>query len=120
MIQIIFNEISAAEISQLPIEAQLEVLTEFKVSPEELTSPDGERFGTLAREGKTLYRYRSSELRIYFEVRGEAIIVHRVLNRNTLQDFLYRTNLTTGEDEALAGSKIFWELIEEGENSRKV
>lgn len=120
MIQIIFNEISAAELSQLSIEMQLEVLTEFKISPEDLQEQDGERFGRIAREGKTLYRYRSSELRIYFELTGEGVIVHRVLNRNTLQDFLYRSNLDAGEDQALAESKIFWELIEEGEKARKV
>lgn len=120
MFQIIFNEISAAEISQLSIAMQLEILTEFKVSPDDLEHLDDERFGQLAREGKTLYRYRSRELRIYFEVNDEGVIVHRVLNRNTLQDFLYRSNLDAGEDEALSRSKVFWELIEEGEKARKV
>jgi hypothetical protein len=37
--QVIFNEISAAEISQLDTLTQLELLTEFKVTPEDLTSP---------------------------------------------------------------------------------
>ena len=50
---------NAAEISQLSIEAQLEMLTEFKVSPDDLENLDGERFGRLSREGKILYRYRS-------------------------------------------------------------
>ncbi len=121
MLQIIFNEISAAEISQLPIEMQLEVLTEFKVSPEDLENLDQEIFGRLEREGKTLYRYRSEELRFYFEITEEGVIVHRVLNRNTLQDFLFRsTSLGAGEDEALSQSKVFWELIEEGEKARRV
>ena len=93
MLQIIFNEISAAEISQLSIEMQLEMLTEFKVSPDDLENLDQDRFGTLNREGKTLYRYRSKELRIYFEVTDEGVIVHRVLSRNTLQDFLFRHEL---------------------------
>ncbi|MCB1237918.1 MAG: hypothetical protein KDM91_22825 [Verrucomicrobiae bacterium] len=121
MFQIIFNEISAAEISQLPTAAQLEVLSEFQVTPEDLEKQDGDRFGRLEREGKTLYRYRARDVRIYFEVTDEhAVLVHRVLHKNTFQDFLYRTNLPLSEDEALSQSKQFWELIEEGENANRV
>ena len=50
MFQIIFNELSAAEISQLDTMLQLELLTEFKVSPEDLQQVDGERFGKLERD----------------------------------------------------------------------
>ena len=121
MFQIIFNEISAAEISQLPTQFQLEVFDEFKVTPEDLENLDGERFGRLERDGKTLYRFRAKDLRIYFEVKGnESVLVHRVLNKNTFQDFLFRANLPGGEDEALSKSKQFWALIEEGENARRV
>ncbi|MDF1756045.1 MAG: hypothetical protein P1U89_24870 [Verrucomicrobiales bacterium] len=123
--QVIFNEISAAEISQLPTLAQLEVLNEFQVSPDDLEDIDdhGEdsTFGTIKKEGKQLYRYRANDLRIYFEIAdsGEAIIVHRVLNRNTFADFLFRTNLSK-EDDDLSNSKHFWKLIEEGENARRL
>lgn len=118
--QVIFNEISAAELSQLPTLTQLELLDEFQVSPEDLESPDGEKFGCLERGGKTLFRYRAKDVRIYFETTDEGVLVHRVLNKNTFQDFLFRTNLPLSEDEALSQSKVFWELIEEGENARRV
>jgi len=119
--QIIFNEISAAEISQLPTELQLEVLSQFRVTPEDLENIDGEQFGRMEREGKMLYRYRAEDLRIYFEVTDDhSVLVHRVLNKNTFSDFLFRTNLPFSEDEALCESKQFWELIEEGENARRV
>lgn len=121
MFQIIFNEISAAEISQLPTLLQLEVFNEFQVTPADLEKLDGERFGRLEREGKTLYRYRARDLRIYFEVTDDhSVLVHRVLNKNTFQDFLYRTKLPLSEDEALSQSKQFWNLIEEGENAQRV
>lgn len=119
--QIIFNEISAAEISQLPTATQLEVLSQFQVTPEDLEDIDGEQFGRMEREGKTLYRYRARDVRIYFEVTDEnSVLVHRVLNKNTFSDFLFRTNLPLSEDEALSESKQFWELIEEGEKARRV
>lgn len=126
MFQIIFNEISAAEISQLPTLEQLEVLNEFQVRPEDLEGleekGDEAPFGQIERDGKVLYRYRASDVRIYFEVteNHESIIVHRVLSKNTLQDFLYRAKLPLGEDESLAQSKQFWELIEEGARARRV
>jgi len=119
--QIIFNEISAAEISQLPTLTQLELLNEFKVSPEDIENidADGDRFGSIERDGVTLYRFRASDLRIYFEITDEGVIVHRVLNKNTFQDFLYRAELPVSEDEALKESKTFWKLIEEGQKARR-
>ena len=126
MFQVIFNEISAAEISQLPTLSQLELLNEFQVSPEDLEDIEnqGEEapFGAIKREGKTLYRYRAQDLRIYFEVAdcNDAIIVHRVLNRNSFTDFLYRATNLSVEDDDLSQSKHFWKLIEEGERARRV
>ncbi len=117
--QVIFNELSAAELSQLPTLTQLELLDEFQVTPDDLENPDGDKFGLLQRDHKNLFRYRAKDVRIYFEATEEGILVHRVLNKNTFQDFLFRTNLPLSEDEALSQSKVFWQLIEEGENARR-
>lgn len=119
MFQIIFNELSAAEMAALPKLLQLDLLAEFQVMPEELDQLDATRFGVLEREGKKLYRYRAKDYRIYFEKTPEGITVHRVLHKNTLRDFLYRTNLPTGEDEQLKETREFWKLIEQGEKTRK-
>lgn len=121
MFQIIFNEISAAEISALPTLQQLEVLNNFKVSPDDLEDLDLERFGKIDREGTELYRYRADDVRIYFAVIDESVVVHRVLTKGTFSDFLYRaTNLPLHEDEDLSKNKSFWKLIEAGENARRV
>jgi len=124
--QIIFNEISAAEISQLSTLEQLEVLSDFKVTPQDLegleaTDADAP-FGQIDRDGKTLYRYRASDVRIYFEVseNHQSVIVHRVLSKNSFQDFLFRAKLGGDDDDAMHQSKQFWELIEEGENARRI
>ena len=99
MFQVIFNEISAAEISQLPILEQLEVGLELP-----------------------LRHQRASDVRIYFEVLKDhqSVVVHRVLSKNSFQDFLFRANLPVGDDDALSKSKQFWALIEEGERARRV
>ena len=119
MLQIVFNEISAAEISQLDTLEQLELLDEFKVTRDDLEHLDDERFGKIGRDGKTLYRFRSKEWRFYFEVVEEQVIVHRILHRGTFFDFLFRSKLPLGEDEALAESKHFWNLIDEGRKARR-
>ena len=45
--------------------------------------------------------------------------MHGVLHRGTFNDFLFRLKLPVGEDEALADSKHFWKLIDEGRNARR-
>jgi mRNA-degrading endonuclease RelE of RelBE toxin-antitoxin system len=120
LFQIIFNEISAAEISRLDTMEQLDLLDQFKVKPEDLEKGEGGKFGRLERDGKRLYRFRSAEYRIYFAVEGQSVVVHRVLHKGTFQDFLFRSKLPLNEDEALSESKHFWELIEAGENARRL
>tara|TARA_B100001939_G_scaffold262955_1_gene230069 strand:+ start:1879 stop:2250 length:372 start_codon:yes stop_codon:yes gene_type:complete len=123
VLQIIFNEISAAEISSLSTIDQLELLNQFKVSHEDLEQAGDENaFGTIDRDGGKLklYRYKSKDYRIYFEVTEKNVVVHRVLHKNTLKDFLYRSNLPLSEDKALSESKNFWKLIEEGEKAQKI
>ena len=120
MLQIVFNEISAAEISQLDTLEQLELLDEFKVTEDDLEHLEDERFGRMDRDGKVLYRFRSKDWRFYFEVDDNKVVVHRILHKNTFQDFLFRSKLPLGEDEELAQSKQFWRLIDEGRNAKSV
>jgi mRNA-degrading endonuclease RelE of RelBE toxin-antitoxin system len=110
--QIIFNPTSAAELARMPKELQLSILGEFRGLPHEVMSTDLERFGKLERAGKTLHRFRIGDYRIYFERHDLGIVVHRILSRNSLKDFLYRSSLPVGEDEALQQNPKFWELIE--------
>ena len=119
MFQIIFNELSAAEISALPKRLQLELLAEFQILPVDLDQLDSERFGVIEREGKKLYRYRAKNYRIYFAKTEEGLKVHRVLHKNTLRDFLFRSKLPVSEDAQLGETREFWKLIEEGERKPK-
>ena len=119
MFQIIFNDLSAAEMAALPKKLQLELLAEFKILPEDLDHLDTKRFGVIERGGKKLYRYRAKDYRIYFAKTDEGIKVHRVLHKNTLRDFLFRSKLPMAEDQALGKTREFWKLIEEAERTRK-
>ncbi len=119
MFQIIFNELSAAEMSALPKRLQLDLLAEFQVLPSDLDSLDETKFGVIEREGKKLHRYRAKDYRIYFERSAEGITVHRVLHKNTFRDFLFRSELPMAEDDQLGKAREFWKLIEQGERTRK-
>src|SRR3954452_6153750 len=110
--QIIFNRTSAAELARMPKELQLHILGEFRGLPQEVMSTELERFGKLERTGKILHRFRLGDYRIYFERHDLGIVVHRILSKNSLKDFLFRSSLPIKEDEALQENPKFWELIE--------
>jgi len=110
--QIIFNPTSANELARMPKELQLEILGEFRGFPQKMMGADIERFGKLERSGRTLHRFRLGDYRIYFERHELGLVVHRILSKNSLKDFLFRSSLPTGEDEELQENPRFWELIE--------
>ncbi len=115
--QIIFNPTSAAELSKLPKELQLYILGEFRGLPQEMMASDLENFGRLERRGHVLHRLRLGDYRVYFERHSLGVVVHRILSKNTVKDFLFRSSLPIGEDEALQDNPQFWELIESARKS---
>ncbi len=117
--QIIFNPTSAAELARMPKELQLQILGEFRGLPQEVMSTDLEHFGKLERSGKVLHRFRLGDYRIYFERHELGVVVHRILSRNSLKDFLFRSSLPMREDETLEKNPKFWQMIEEPKTSEK-
>ncbi|MDW7979417.1 MAG: hypothetical protein RMH97_02485 [Verrucomicrobiales bacterium] len=103
----------------MPKELQLQILGEFRGLPQQAIGTELEQFGKLERGGRTLYRFRVGDYRIYFERHELGLLVHRILSKHTLKDFLYRSGLKTSEDEALQSNPKFWELIESAKTERK-
>jgi mRNA-degrading endonuclease RelE of RelBE toxin-antitoxin system len=116
--QIIFNPTSAAELARMPKDLQLHILGQFRGLPQELQREEGQ-YGHLSRHGHTLIRYRLGEYRVYFERHPLGIVVHRILSKHSLKDFLFRSNLAKEEDETLAQNPKFWELIEQSRSTAK-
>ncbi len=117
--QIIFNALSAAEMTQLPKLTQLELLGGFRAAVTRTDASKPDQIGTIQREGKKLHRYRMKDWRMYFERVPEGFAIHRILHKNTLVDFLYRSNLPLAEDEQLGEAKSFWKLIDEGRQAER-
>ena len=109
--QIIFTPTAAAELARMPKELQLTILGDFRGLPQQVVGTELEQFGKLIQEGRVLHRFRIDDYRIYFERHELGILVHRILSKNTVKDFLFRSGLKTPEDEALQENPKFWELI---------
>jgi len=110
--QIIFNPTSAAELARMPKELQLQILGEFRGLPQQVMQTELDQFGKLERNGCALHRFRVGDYRVYFERHELGLVVHRILSRHTLKDFLFRSGLKMQEDAALQENPKFWEMIE--------
>ncbi|MCS7063045.1 MAG: addiction module toxin RelE [Methylacidiphilales bacterium] len=110
--QVIIQKQCAQELSALPKSLQLSILSDFYSLPCDLSKLDPEKFGKLQRNDRTLYRYRTKDYRIYFEKTDRGILVHRILHKNTLKDFIFRSNLVQTEETALQSNPEFWKLFD--------
>ena len=117
--QIIFTPASAAELARMPKELQLQIFGDFRGLPQHVLATEMDDFGKLERDGRILHRFRVGDYRVYFERHELGVLVHRILSRHTLKDFLFRSGLKTGEDETLQGNPKFWELIEAAKTSAR-
>ena len=115
--QIIFTPTSASELARMPKELQLQILGDFRGLPQHVLEGELEDFGRLESDGHVLHRFRLGDYRVYFERHKLGVLVHRILSRNTLKDFFYRSGIKTGEDETLQENPKFWELIESAKTS---
>ena len=96
----------------MPKELQLQILGEFRGLPQQVMNTELDEFGKLERAGRILHRFRVGDYRVYFERHELGVVVHRILSRHTLKDFLFRSGLNMQEDEALQQNPKFWDLIE--------
>jgi mRNA-degrading endonuclease RelE of RelBE toxin-antitoxin system len=122
--QIIFTPASAAELARMPKELQLQILGDFRGLPQQVRGTELDEstvimFGKLEQGSRMLHRFRVGDYRVYFERHELGVLVHRILSRHTLKDFLFRSGLKIGEDEALQENPKFWELIESAKTSAK-
>ena len=103
--------------SSLPKSLQLDLLAEFQILPDDLNSLVDANFSSIKRDGRTLYRFRCSDHRIYFERHPDGILIHRVLHKNTIRDFLFRSKLpmNDGDDQGdqAESTEQFWKMIQE-------
>lgn len=111
-VQISFSKAGAAEISRLPKSLQLQILNEFHVLTPNFLEKNPDRFGRMVRGNASVFRYRALDYRIYFQPTPTGFLILRVLHKNTLQDFLFRSHLPASEDQVLQENPSFWAMID--------
>ncbi|ADE55102.1 type II toxin-antitoxin system RelE family toxin [Coraliomargarita akajimensis] len=112
MFQVNFSEQAMQELNKLDTRSQMllvEVVS--SLTQEQLDNPN-EELGRFNRSGKTYYRVRAGEFRIYFEPQGEALYAHYILHRNTFTDFIFRTKLPATEDFLVEQHDSFWKYLD--------
>jgi mRNA interferase RelE/StbE len=112
MFQVNFSEQSMHELNQLDTRSQMllvEVVSNLK--QEQLDNPNDE-LGRFHRNGKTYYRVRAGEFRIYFEQDKDGLFAHYILHKNTLSDFIFRFKLPVTEEFMVEQHDSFWKYLE--------
>lgn len=112
MFQVNFSEQAMQELNKLDTRSQMllvEVVS--SLTQEQLDHPN-EELGSFNRAGKTYYRVRAGEFRIYFEPKGDVLHAHYILHRNTFTDFIFRTKLPATEDFLVEQHDSFWKYLD--------
>jgi hypothetical protein len=97
----------------MPKELQLQILGEFRGLPHQVLGTELDEFGKLELGGRSPAPVSRREITVFI-LSGMSWGCWCIasLSRHTLKDFLFRSGLKTGEDEALQENPKFWELIE--------
>ncbi len=110
--QVTFSDHSMRELNKLRVEDQLALVDKISnLSPAHLEKPD-DNIGHFNRNGIIYYRVRAGEYRCYFEIKGDRLYSHFILNKNSLTDFIYRNKLPVTEETMVEQHKSFWKYLE--------
>lgn len=112
MYQVTFSDQSMSELNKLDTLSQMDLMESItQLTPADLHDLD-DRLGRFSRKGKTFYRLRAGEFRIYFEVVDDILFSHVILDKNSMADFIFRTKLPFKEEQAIEQHQSFWQYLE--------
>lgn len=112
MFQVNFSEQSMHELNQLNTRSQMLLVEVVSTLQQEQLDNPNEELGRFHRSGKTYYRVRAGEFRIYFEQKNDALFAHYILHKNTLSDFVFRFKLPFAEEFMVEQDDSFWKYLE--------
>lgn len=112
MFQVNFSDQSMHELNKLDTRSQMLLVEVVSTLKQEQLDHPGEELGRFQRAGKTFYRVRAGEFRIYFEQHGDSLFAHYILHKNTLSDFIFRFKLPVTEDFLVEQHDSFWKYLE--------
>ncbi len=112
MFQVTFSDQSLEELNSLNQSAQLLLMEKLSSLTSDILSGENSDIGSFIRNGKTFYRLRIDDLRVYFEKIEISLHCHFILQKNSLNDFLIRCKMPSSDDAVLENHQSFWEYLE--------
>lgn len=112
MNELSFSDQAMAELNKLsPLDQMPLVDALSTVSPEELRQ-NKSKYGAFSRDGKTYYRLREGDLRLYFTENNGEIRCSHILHKHSITDFAFRAKLPVKEEHLIEQDKNFWEYLD--------
>lgn len=112
MRQVTFSSQSLDVISSLPQMEQLALVEKISSLSGDILLEKRADIGRFARKGKTYYRVRIDDFRIYMERNESALHCQYILGKNTFQDFMVRCNLPSSEEAVIEKHQSFWDYLD--------
>lgn len=110
--QVTFSDQSMSVLNKLETLKQMQVIEQLSgLSSKALEAPKG-ALGRFNRNGKTLYRLRVEDFRMYFEIQGNTLYCNYILQPHTWADFAFRSKLPVNEDQLVEQEQSFWQYLE--------
>lgn len=113
MFEVTFSDQSMDMLNRLDITVQMPIIERFSsLTAQDLQGSDDE-LGRFERNGKTFYRLRAGDFRIYFEwLDNQRLFSHYILHKHTLADFIFRFKLPYREETLVEENQSFWQYVE--------
>lgn len=112
MYQVNFSEQSIAALKRLQKWDQMPIIEKLSgLTAKDFETP-GDDLGRFTRDGKSYYRLRAGDYRLYFELKEGTLFCHYLLHQHSLSDFVFRFKLPIADDKAIEQHKSFWQYLE--------
>lgn len=114
MYQLNFSKQSIDCINKLDRLEQMQLVEHFSGFTAEILKKGSPDLGKFQREGRTLYRLRAGDYRIYFEINDKehSLMAHYILSQHSLTDFIVRFKLPLSDALLLEEHPSFWGYLE--------
>ena len=112
MRQVTFSSQSLDVISSIPQMEQLSLVEKLSSLSGDILLEKRADIGKFARKGKTYYRVRLDDFRVYIERNESALHCQYILEKNSFQDFMVRCNLPSSEESVIEKHQSFWDYLD--------
>lgn len=112
MNELSFSDQAMVELNKLSALDQMPLIDALSTVTADEIKKHKSKYGAFSRDGKTYYRLREGDLRIYFTENNGAIYCSHILHKHSITDFAFRSKLPIKEEHLIEQDKNFWEYLD--------